>query len=514
LNYSSSIVQLGNTALGGKNPIRIQSMTTTKTMDTERTVAQVRELVLAGCDFVRITTRNSKEAENLKNIKHELQKAGVEVPLIADVHFNPRVAETAAQFVEKVRINPGNYIDKEREGKANQEYDDNDVLEGITKQLSPLIKICKQFGTAIRIGVNHGSLSERILVKYGNTALGMVESIVEFVQVCNRLDFHSLVLSLKASNVITMIEVNILLVERLSKIGSSYPIHLGVTEAGSGEEGRIKSVAGIGYLLAHGIGDTIRVSLAEDPLEEIPVAQKLVDIFGQRKDITNKIKPEIFHFPKSRFSIKPPVVLTSGYSSFSDLSVDKYENTHPIPKQSSHSERSEACLPNRQESKFDTFLIQKFSYKGLSYDDLVVTAAVEVSTVLLDQETDGIWIQNPDATSYDNIAKLALSILQVLGLRISKTEYVACPTCGRSEINVIKQLENIKERTSNLPGLKIAVMGCAVNGPGEMDDSHYGCVGTGKGMVNIYEGSNVVQRNVHQELATDSIIKLIKENGY
>lgn len=511
--YNSSVVHIGNIAVGGKEPVCIQSMTTTNTMDTVATVAQVKEMALAGCDLVRITTQNVKEAENLKPIKEELLKIGVEVPLIADVHFNPKVAETAAQFVDKVRINPGNYIDNKSVGKGNLEYNDRDAIEKITKQLRPLLKICKQFGTAIRIGVNHGSLSERMLFKYGNTSLGMVESLMEFVQVCNHFGFNKLVLSLKASNVVAMIEANMLLVHRLSKAGLSYPIHLGVTEAGSGEEGRIKSAAGIGYLLAHGIGDTIRVSLAEDPLEEIPVAHKLVEYYGQRKDITGSIETKIFHFPKNIFIIKPPVILTSGYSSFSDLSVDNYEKTNPELLHTYYSERNEARLLERRESKVDTYVIQRFSYKELLYDDLLVKAATDISIILLDQKTDGIWIQNPETTSYDENAKLALSVLQVLGLRITKTEYIACPTCGRSAINVIEQLENIKNHTSNLPGLKIAVMGCSVNGPGEMAGSHYGCVGVGKGKVNIYKGDKIVRKDVPQNLVTKTLISIIKENG-
>ncbi len=509
---NSSTLNIGNIALGGENPVRIQSMTTTNTMDTVATVSQVKDLALAGCDLVRITTRNIKEAENLKNITSELKKLGVDVPLIADVHFNPKVAEAVAHYVDKVRINPGNYVDNNREGKAIQKYDDSVVLERITEQLSPLIKICKQYDTAIRIGVNHGSLSERILLNYGNTAIGMVESIMEFVQVCNSLDFHNLVLSLKSSNVVTMIEANMLLVDRFSKIGSNYPIHLGVTEAGSGEEGRIKSVAGIGYLLAHGIGDTIRVSLAEDPLREIPVAQKLVSIFGQRKDITGRIKTEIVQFPKKIFHEKPPFVLTSGDSLYSDLSVDKYEKALVIARETCLSERIEACLPNRQESKEEKISIRKLSYNELSYENLLITATVEMSVIMLKQDTDGIWIDS-DTTSYDKLAKLTLNIMQVLGLRLTKTEYVACPTCGRSTINVVKQLENIKEKTSNLPGLKIAIMGCSVNGLGEMTGSHYGCVGVGKGKVNIYKGSNIVQKNVPQNLITKTLINILKENG-
>ena len=288
MNYLSSIVNIGNVTLGVKNPVRIQSMTTTNTMDTDATVSQIVELALAGCDFVRVTTQNINEAENLSNIKFELKKQGINIPIIADVHFNPKVAEIAAKIVEKVRINPGNYINNNKLFSIVRGVDDVDADNEIEQNLVPLLNICKQHGTAIRIGVNHGSLSSRILYKYGNTALGMVESIMEFVNICHKNKFNNLVLSLKASNVIVMIEANMLLVKKMNEKGFHYPIHLGVTEAGSDEDGRIKSAAGIGYLLAHGIGDTIRVSLTENPIEEIPVAIKLASYYG-RKEI-NLIK--------------------------------------------------------------------------------------------------------------------------------------------------------------------------------------------------------------------------------
>jgi len=490
--YRSSVVQIGNIALGGKNPVRIQSMTTTNTMDTTATVAQVKELALAGCDYVRITTQTIKEAENLKNIKDDLQKDGLNIPLIADVHFNPKVAEVAACYAEKVRINPGNYIDIQNDSSSKNYQDTSYSIKRISENIAPLLNICKQYNTAIRIGTNHGSLSQRILFMYGNTAHGMVESIMEFVQICNQLDFHNLVLSLKASNARTMIEANMLLVNRLSDLGLNYPLHLGVTEAGSEDEGRVKSAAGIGYLLAHGIGDTIRVSLTENPIEEIPVALNLVEFFGLKKDITKEITSEIVNFPKSK--IKPPLVVTSKYSSLSDLSAEKQ------------------YITEKQQSNDSLISIQKFKYQSISYNDLIIRATVEASVILLKQETYGIWIENQSITTADNLAKLTLNILQVLGLRITKTEYIACPTCGRSTINVIKQLEEVKKQTSQLPGLKIAVMGCMVNGPGEMADAHYGFVGSGKEKVNIYKGKKIIHKNVSQENAVATLVSLIREN--
>ncbi|MFK5857564.1 MAG: (E)-4-hydroxy-3-methylbut-2-enyl-diphosphate synthase [Bacteroidota bacterium] len=492
MKYISSIINIGNVALGGNNPVRVQSMTTTNTLDTDATVKQVISLALAGCDFVRITSQNIKEAKNLKNIVNELKRKGIDIPLIADVHYNPKVAEVAAQFVNKVRINPGNYINNNKVYSVYSRESDNDELTQMEKNLIPLLDICSKFGTAIRIGVNHGSLSKRMLYKHGNTALGMVESIMEFITICQKNNFKNLVLSLKASNVVAMINANILLVERLKELGLSYPIHLGVTEAGSDDEGRIKSAAGIGYLLSRGIGDTIRVSLAEDPLAEVPVALKLVKLFGHRKEQIVK-KHCIIPISKSAFNVKSPVVVTKGISTLSDLAMDKYEESKQLPNDK-------------------TFLIGKLSYDGLSYDDLVINSTVESTILLLENKVDGLWIENTGISSSDTIAELSLGILQVLGLRITTTEYIACPTCGRTSINVIEQLRKVKLQTSHFPGLKIAVMGCAVNGPGEMADAHYGFVGSGKGMVNIYKGSDIVMRNVQPEKAVELLVDLIKEN--
>lgn len=492
--YQSSIVHVGNIALGGSNSIRVQSMTTTDTMDTASTVDQIKELVMAGCDFVRITTRNIREAENLIVIKNDLKKAGIEIPLIADVHFNPRVAEVAARIVEKVRINPGNYIDETPYSHSDIFSDDSNILEKLNRNIEPLLKICKYHGTVIRIGVNHGSMSGRMLYKYGNTPRGMVESIMEFVHVCQLNDFHSLVLSLKASSVITMTEANMLLVKRLLGVGLAYPIHLGVTEAGSGEDARIKSAAGIGYLLAHNIGDTIRVSLSENPVSEVPVAKQIVNLCGKRINLAKNMIPEVKSIVKTDSMNRFPVVITSDYSAFSDLNMDEAHEGSSCPKG-------------------DTLMIHKFNYPGLSYNDLIIRAAVEVTVNFLNNQVNGIWLNNKGKTSSDKIANIALNILQVLGLRIFKTEYIACPTCGRSTIDVIKRLDDLKNSTSHLPGLKIAVMGCVVNGPGEMMGADYGCVGSKKGMVNIYKGDKIIYKNVPEEKVTNTLVELIKKNG-
>ena len=494
MTYSTSTVYIGNVALGGKNPVRIQSMTNTNTLDTAATVNQAKKLAFAGCDFVRITTQNIVEAENLINIKAELIKQGVDIPLIADVHYNPKVAEVAAKIVEKVRINPGNYINNNKLYSGATTFNDIDEYNEMEQNLVPLLKICEQYGTAIRIGVNHGSLSNRILYKYGNTALGMVESIMEFVSICHQNKFNNLVLSLKASNVVVMIEANLLLVKKMAEKGYSYPIHLGVTEAGSEEEGRIKSAAGIGYLLAHGIGDTIRVSLTENPIAEIPFAIQLVEYYEKKGNNNLELRKEIHQIHKSLFTVSPPFVVTSEISKISDLStIDTKLN---FLKQGD-----------------ELVSIYKLYFPAIPHNQLIIRATVDACRLLIDYNIDGIWIDNKGATSADNLAKLALAILQVMGLRVTKTEFTACPTCGRSSINVISHLKNVKELVSHLPGLKIAIMGCAVNGPGEMADAHYGWVGSGKGKVNIYKGKSIIHKNVKQELATDLLIELIKENG-
>lgn len=371
-------IQIGSLKLGGGNPIVVQSMTNTDTMDTQATVEQTLRLVEAGCEMVRITAPDVKAAQNLYNIKNELAKRGCSVPLVADIHFNPLAAETAATIVEKVRVNPGNYTDR-NVGKihfTDQEY--SDELKRISEKMSRLIEICKQHGTAMRIGTNHGSLSERVMSRYGNTPEGMAQSAIEFAQVCREQNFDKLVFSMKASNVKVMVQSTRLFVEKMHSLGMDYPIHLGVTEAGDDLQGRLKSAAGIGALLVDGIGDTIRVSLTEDPVEEIPVA-------------------------------------------------------------------------------------------------------------------------------YD--------ILQAVGARISKAEYIACPSCGRTQYDIQQALQKIKKRTQHLKGIKIGVMGCIVNGPGEMADAHYGYVGSGAGMITLYKGKEVVRRNIPQEEAVEALVQLIKDNG-
>jgi len=379
--FPTRVVNIGTVPLGGHHPIRVQSMTNTDTLDTNATVAQAIRMIDAGCEYVRIAVAGIMEAENLRNIKNELHKRGYKTPLIADVHFNPNIAEIAAAIVEKVRINPGNYLDKKRKLDAGYWMLDKNYkreLEEIAKRIAPLVSICKEHGTAIRIGTNHGSLSDRIMERYGDTPDGMVESALEFARICKGFAFHELVLGMKASNVRVMIAANRLLVERMKEEQMNYPIHLGVTEAGSGEDGRIKSAIGIGSLLADGIGDTIRVSITEDPEYEIPVA------YG---------------------------------------------------------------------------------------------------------------------------------ILQATGVRITKTEFISCPSCARTLFNIQEVLEKVKARTGHLKGLKIAVMGCIVNGPGEMADADYGYVGAGRGKVMLYKRQELVKKNVDESMALEELIRLIKDSG-
>jgi len=380
--FKTRIVDIGGVPMGGNYPVRVQSMTNTSTLDTEATVKQSIRMIEAGCEYVRISVPGMKETENLKHIKSRLRKEGFDTPLIADVHFNPAIAELAARIVEKVRINPGNYIDKKGR-QADPSYWMNDAnysreLEIISERLSPLLKICRENGTAVRIGVNHGSLSERIRTRYGDSPKGMVESALEFARICDHHGFSKLVLSLKASNTRIMIQSNRLLAKEMKAAGMDYPLHLGVTEAGAGEDGRLKSAIGIGSLLADGIGDTIRVSITEDPEFEIPVA------YG---------------------------------------------------------------------------------------------------------------------------------ILQATGTRITRTEFISCPSCARTLFNIQEAVENVKSATSHLKGLKIAVMGCIVNGPGEMADADYGYVGGAKGKVLLYKGREAVRKNIPENNAVEELIKLIKENG-
>jgi (E)-4-hydroxy-3-methylbut-2-enyl-diphosphate synthase len=553
-------IHIGKLALGGNNPVRIQSMTNTKTMDTLATVNQVLQLVATGCDLVRITARNIAEAENLRHIKEELSARGCRVPLIADIHFQPEAAEVAAGIVEKVRINPGNYVDKSKAGQAKSEYTESEYREELNKiriRLLPLIRICKEHGTAIRIGVNHGSLSERITARYGDTPDGMVASALEYIEIFANECFHKMVLSMKSSNVKTMIYSYRLLAARMMEKGYDYPLHLGVTEAGAGMDARIKSAAGIGELLMEGLGDTIRVSLTEDPVNEIRIARLLCKRFKEsRTQIPDRFH-RIYSFQKAKtLSIQgigsnhPPVTITGDeiddtpsiyipeyYVDMTKKSLIKNDDSISIPFVLIEADNFNPALWKQDDSVIILYslsfcedlhdtrnklitlknggntqpvILCKY-YDDRSFDDLIVSTAAEFAFFLTDGLVNGIGINSQKYT--DRLPELMFSILQAMGLRRVKAEFIACPTCGRTSYNVEGTLKLISEKLSHLKHLKIAVMGCIVNGPGEMADADYGYVGSAAGKVNLYKGKNLVRKNIDQSVALDELVSLIKENG-
>jgi (E)-4-hydroxy-3-methylbut-2-enyl-diphosphate synthase len=621
--FNTREVHIGSIPLGGNNPIRLQSMTTTDTMDTIATVGQSIRIIEAGGDYVRITAPSKNEAENLLNIKNELRKRGYDAPLIADIHFTPNAAEIAARIVEKVRVNPGNYADKKKFQVYN--YTDEHYaleLDRIREKFTPLVKICKEHGTAMRIGTNHGSLSDRIMSRYGDTPLGMVESALEFVRICEDNDYHEIVLSMKASNPIVMVQAYRLLVSKMIESGMNYPLHIGVTEAGDGEDGRIKSALGIGTLLEDGIGDTVRVSLTEEPEFEIPVCRKLVDRYSRR--IEHKYIPPIvnynldpFHYSRRESSTVgnigghsvPVVILTPldediispanlakiGYDY--DEALDKWNigdmapdyiylggrdisfelpgtlkkiydfnkwsslgnKTDSYPLFSSEefintNDRSDKInfISLDTDSIFDESLLNalagnencvlilstdnphampamrrafielaekqthapviiKRTY-DVTGDDLALFASTDAGGLFVDGLGDGIWLESP-SSSLDMVNRLSFGVLQASRTRISKTEYISCPSCGRTLFDLQETTAMIRGRTSHLKGLKIAIMGCIVNGPGEMADADYGYVGSGADKITLYKGKEVVKRGVNSGNALDELIELIKENG-
>ena len=449
----SSVVHVGGLDMGGANPIRIQSMTTTNTLDTEACVAQSLRIIEAGGELVRLTTQGRREAENLKNISAALRSKGIKTPLVADVHFNANVADVAAQYAEKVRINPGNYVDPARTFK-HLEYTDEEYaaeLRKIDERLMPFIKICKEHHTAVRIGVNHGSLSDRIMSRYGDTPEGIVESCMEFLRIFRREDFNDIVISIKASNTVVMVQTVRLLVQTMDAEDMHYPLHLGVTEAGEGEDGRIKSAVGIGALLTEGIGDTIRVSLSEEPECEIPVARKLVD------------------------SIEECVLLRA---------------------------QAEASI------KEDTVTL---NINEADWETLQLKAAMAVGALLIDRKAHELVIHNP-FFSEERLTTLADAILQAARIKFTKTEYISCPGCGRTLYNLQETIARIKKATADLVGLKIGIMGCIVNGPGEMADADYGYVGAGPGRISLYRQKVCVEKNIPESEAVEHLLALIEKD--
>lgn len=603
-------VNIGGTPLGGSNPIRVQTMTTTNTNDTIATAEQCIRAFEAGAEYVRITTQGVKEASNLENIKKELINRGYNIPLVADIHFNPSAAIEAATHVEKVRINPGNFVDSrakfENINYTNEEYAVE--LAKIEEKLIPLISLCKERGVVMRIGVNHGSLSDRIMSRYGDTPEGMVESALEFLRICKKLKFDDIVISMKSSNTRVMVYAVRLLINRMDAEDMHYPLHLGVTEAGDGEDGRIKSAVGIGTLLADGIGDTIRVSLTEEPEYEIPVAKKLVEYFNNRK--SNPAIDDIKELPYNPFEYNrretisagnigannPPIVIANisnqpivnektlnnwgwifntqsnswerkdvaaDYFFVGDAKVETSIKSEQIPIIQNSSIISIDSLKqgvnkNYQFIKLDysdlknttniellkkinaTIILSTSNSSGFAeqratfikliengiklpvivhreYSDddkeyFQLKSASDIGALLIDGLGDGVMITASNIADSD-ICSTAFTILQAARTRISKTEYISCPGCGRTLFNLQQTLQKVKSTTAQLKGLKIGVMGCIVNGPGEMADADYGYVGAGPGRITLYKGKEVVKKNIPEENAIEELVNVIKENG-
>ena len=617
----SHTVKIGNSAIGGKNPIRIQSMTTADTMDTKSTVDQTIRMINSGCEFVRITAPSIGAAKNLSKIKNELLKKGYDVPLIADIHFTPKAAEISAEIVEKVRINPGNYSDTKKFKVID--YDDktyNEEIERIYDRVSPLIKICKKNGTAMRIGTNHGSLSDRILSRFGDTPKGMVESALEYLRICEDHNFYNIVLSMKASNPLVMVHAYRLLVESLdnSKL-KNYPIHLGVTEAGEGEDGRIKSAIGIGSLLDDGIGDTVRVSLTEEPEFESPVANLMTERYSNRSNHDIIKSPKAFNFSPFHYDKREseeivniggdhlPIVISDlsnlnkidekhlsmlGINIDSDTGLLNTEDTSPdyiyigdndikiknfkyntIVNYDKWIEIDETdkTFPMIDLSKLKTIkkvsnklnfislktndidLLNQFdlplnsvliidsdndhfmpdmrafflsmsiknpvvisSNYNINYsDELIVHSSTDLGGLFIQGMGDGIFLRSSQESKKDfkKINFLSFKILQAARVRVTATDFISCPSCGRTLFDLQKTTAMIRERTDHLKGLKIGIMGCIVNGPGEMADADYGYVGSGKDKITLYRGQEVVKRAINYEEGVDELIELIKDDG-
>lgn len=570
MKYISREIHVGHLLLGANHPIRVQSMTSSSTMDTNATVAQAIRMIEAGSEMIRITAPGPKEARQLQVIKDELNNRGFSVPLIADIHFSPEAAEIAAGIVEKVRINPGNYTDRPSATKVNwtdAEYQSD--LDSIAQRLKPLLQICLAHDTAVRIGVNHGSLSRRIASRYGDTPQGMVQSALEFTRICAAQGFHNLVLSMKSSNVRVMVSAYRLLAEKLSTEGLNYPLHLGVTEAGDGEDGRLKSVAGIGALLAQGIGDTIRVSLTEPPENELPVAKAIVERF-QYVDEDGKVQRCIR--PDLRIDEEVPATRITKASGFIGgknpagliikkndhyFTADENGNLNPLLHQVFNVDQSITITDSPAmlvvnnddvQNKVDEILRLLAAFPALvilaktasgesrklakildknkltnplifqspaecnSIEYLLLENSLNPGNLLIDGTGDGICLAANPADLAD-VIRVGYGLLQATRMRISRTEFIACPSCGRTQYDIQTTLQQVKARTSHLKGLKIAVMGCIVNGPGEMADADYGYVGAGNGKVTLYKGKNPVKRGIPESTAVDALVELIKENG-
>ena len=582
-------VNVGSIRMGSNNPIRIQSMATTNTNDTEASVQQAIRIIQAGGELVRFTTQGTREAENMRNINAGIRERGFLTPIVADVHFNANVADVAARYAEKVRINPGNYVAPARKFEKIS-YTDEEYAQEIKKiesRLVPLLDICKANHTALRIGVNHGSLSDRIRNRYGDTPQGIVESCMEFLRICRDNDFHDIVISIKSSNTVVMVQSVRLLVDAMDHEDMHYPLHLGVTEAGEGEDGRIKSAVGIGALLADGIGDTIRVSLSEEPEAEIPVAKHLADYITRRQGhmVVPAVKADAYDWlhPSRRKTVAVeniggdclPIVITSkegekadyvyvgdkkpkadGRRYIVDYNVyDGTANTFPIfPAQAMpfisaikaplkflvlqfgtpaeeylaclrlHPEVVVVCVSNHQNKlACQRALVNEMMHAGVtnpvvfaqmySLDDketFQLDAAADMGALMMDGLTDGLWLMNNGTIADADIEDTAFAILQAARLRSTRTEYISCPGCGRTLYNLQQTIARIKQATSHLKGLKIGIMGCIVNGPGEMADADYGYVGAGPGKVSLYRRQVCVEKNIPEEEAVTRLLQLIE----
>lgn len=547
----SSTVQIGNVPLGGDNPIRIQSMTSTSTLDTDASVAQCRRIFDAGADYVRLTAQGVREAHNIGEIRAALHAAGYTKPLVADIHFNPKAAFEAAATTDKVRINPGNFVDAARTFKK-LEYTDKEYaaeLEKIRRAVVPFLAICREHHTAVRLGVNHGSLSDRIMSRYGDTPAGMVESAMEYLRIFREENFNDVAISIKASNTVIMVETVRRLVAEMDREDMHYPLHLGVTEAGDGEDGRIKSAVGIGTLLAEGIGDTVRVSLSEEPELEIPVARKLVDYITAREGHApisgcfakayNRIAPErrptnavgsiggqnvpivattLCPADVAAIATKPDFFLSdvnwkavdasAKAEGFSDDDVLLLTSHHANPVG-----EIEAFIHCLWDNGCKAPVVVRMRYDDADEEDVQVKAGADFGALLLNGLVDGIVLDAPNLPNNADAVAYSFGILQAARRRTTKTEYISCPSCGRTLYDLQHAVKEIKAATSHLKGLKIGIMGCIVNGPGEMADADYGYVGAAVGKVSLYKGKECVERNVPQDVALTHLIDLIKANG-
>jgi (E)-4-hydroxy-3-methylbut-2-enyl-diphosphate synthase len=529
-HYTSGIVNIGDLPVGGHHPIRVQSMTNTDTNDIDGTIAQCFRLVNAGCEMVRITAQGITEANNLALIKKGLTSKGIKIPLIADIHFNPRAAEIAAGIVEKIRINPGNYTDKR---DSHKDFTDNayeEELERIAERLQPLLKICKQKGTAIRIGTNHGSLSSRIMDRYGDTPEGMAESALEFGRICINEGFRNVVFSMKSSNVRVMVQSTRLLARKMQAEGMNFPLHLGVTEAGDGEDGIIKSAAGIGTLLEEGIGDTIRVSLTGAPEIEIPVALAIAERYNASR--RNKTREQDYNLIQDLnvFSKRENLAVSGvggnypvgviaekdGNKYFLDESneIVSHLPEHNLPMlfiaEGNASQMKNQLLARKTSDAKPVILKNKYNSPDLLH--FQVDSAIDFGSLLIDGIGDAIWLVAPGISS-ETVNRTAYAILQATRARITRTEFISCPSCGRTLFDIETTLQQVKAETQHLKGLKIAVMGCIVNGPGEMADADYGYVGAGAGKVTLYKGKDIAHKNIPQIDAIPMLIDLIKKSG-